>query len=81
KIAKDFLDRVLIAKNFDLIDDFVAKDLIQHDPNTADGSEASRTSLEAMSNGIPPTVYDRCHRVLAEGNFSLCMSESRADGV
>lgn len=81
KIAKDFLDRVLIAKNFDLIDDFVAKDLIQHDPNTADGSEAFRTSLEAMSNGIPPTVYDRCHRVLAEGNFSLCMSEGRADGV
>ena len=38
-------------------------------------------ALEAIRGGVPRTIYDRCHRVLAEGNFTLCMSEGHADGV
>ena len=81
EIAKHFVNKVLIPKSFDLLDDFVAEDVIQHDPHTADGAAALRTSLDAVRDGIPHIIYDRCHRVLAEGNFTLCMSEGYADGI
>lgn len=81
QIAERFVARVLIAKSFALMEDFVAKDVFQHDPHTADGAAAFRASLEAKQGGVFRTVYDRCHRVLAEGNFVLCMSEGQADGV
>lgn len=76
-----FVAQVLVARRFDLLDGFVAADLIQHDPRTADGAAAFRASLEAVRDGVPRIAYDRCHRVLAEGNFALCMSEGHADGV
>lgn len=81
QFAERFVARVQIAKNFALMEDFVASDLIQHDPLTADGSAAFQASLEAKQGGISRIDYERCHRILAEGNFVLCMSEGQADGV
>jgi len=55
--------------------------LIQHDPEVADGTAALRTKLETVSNGMPRIEYHQVHRVLAEGNFVLCMSEGRKAGL
>ena len=60
--------------------EFVSDTLIQHNPDTADGCDALRSYLERTSDGRPAIRYARLHRVLAEGNFVLCMCEGDVDG-
>jgi predicted SnoaL-like aldol condensation-catalyzing enzyme len=54
---------------------------IQHNPRSADGIPALRSMLESRSNGELTLSYHRIHRVLAEGNFVLCVSEGSRAGV
>jgi predicted SnoaL-like aldol condensation-catalyzing enzyme len=70
-----------VERQLDCLDDYLAKDLIQHDPEIADGSEALRRALEAEQKGEPRLCYHKLHRVLAEGNFVLCMIEGNRDGL
>lgn len=81
KLVGTFAQKVLVERQFDLMEEFVAEGLIQHDPECADGVAALRASLETLrEDGTPKIVYKRVHRVLAEGNFVLCMSEGHRDG-
>ncbi|MCA8884754.1 MAG: nuclear transport factor 2 family protein [Rhodobacteraceae bacterium] len=76
-----FAEKVLVARQLDLLETFVAGDLIQHDPQGADGLSALRGALAALRpDGTPQIAYQTVHRVLAEGNFVLCMSEGHRDG-
>jgi len=79
--VRDFAEQALVGRQLDLLETCVAAELIQHNPEIADGVAALRTSLEAAVNGAPRTQYHQVHRVLAEGNFVLCMSEGRRDDV
>lgn len=79
--AASFTCEVLIGRAFDRLGDYVAGDLMQHNPDTGDGIDALRKRLEAAGNGGPAIRYDRLHRVLAEGNFVLCASEGSRNGV
>lgn len=82
ELAAAFAQKVLVERRHDLLEAFVAVDLIQHDPECADGVSALRGSLEALrTDGTPQISYQRVHRVLAEGNFVLCMSEGHRDGM
>lgn len=77
-----YAQAVLVERRFDLIETFVATDLIQHDPECADGIAALRALLEArQADGTPRISYQCVHRVLAEGNFVLCMSEGQRNGL
>lgn len=49
---------------------------IQHNPQTHEGSEG----LEARNGGGFATEYNRLHRVLAEGNFVLAVSQGSLNG-
>ena len=80
-LARSFVENVLIQRQFDQIGAFVAKDVIQHSPEIADGLSPWRAALEATTNGAPRIRYDKLHRVLAEGSFVLCMSEGERDGA
>ena len=40
-----------------------------------------RSALEAEDKGRRRIDYHRIHRVLAEGNFVLCVSEGSFDGI
>lgn len=79
--AREFVKDVLVGRRFDLLDTYLDRDLVQHDPETADGAAAFRARLEAAPGGSPKIEYLVLHRVLAEGNFVLCMSAGRMDGV
>jgi len=79
--VRDFAEQGLVGRQLDLLETCVAGGLIQHNPEIADGVAALRTSLEATVNGAPRIQYHQVHRVLAEGNFVLCMSEGRKDGI
>jgi predicted SnoaL-like aldol condensation-catalyzing enzyme len=80
-LVANFAQKVLVERFHDLVDSFVAQDLIQHDPECGDGAAAFRASLEALqTDGTPRISYQRVHRILAEGNFVLCMCEGCSDG-
>ncbi|MEP2533916.1 nuclear transport factor 2 family protein [Shimia sp.] len=80
-LASDFVHTVLIGRNHDQIDRFVVPDLIQHNPEMSDGAEALNTALKATHQDGPALRYDHLHKVLAEGNFVLCICEGHRMGV
>ncbi|MFK7882503.1 nuclear transport factor 2 family protein [Roseobacter sp.] len=81
EFVRSFADKILVDQNFDLLALYLDKYLIQHNPETADGVAAFRTSMEESINGEPVIEYSKVHRILAEGNFVLCMSEGYKAGV
>ncbi len=81
-LVATFVQKALVERQLDLFDDYVAKDLIQHDPEIPDGVNALRAMMESSTpDGRPLIAYRHLHRVLAEGNFVLCMSEGTKTGV
>jgi predicted SnoaL-like aldol condensation-catalyzing enzyme len=81
-LVATYAQKVLVEQQRDFLETFVDDDLIQHDPETADGLAALRASLDArLSDGTLRIAYQRVHRVLAEGNFVLCLSEGSKDGL
>ncbi len=80
-LARSYTEKVLIGRQLDLLPDFVRADLIQHNPDLADGLPAFNDALAATEDGMPAIQYQHLHRVLAEGNFVLCASEGQRGGV
>ena len=70
-----FVQDVLIASDFGRLSEFVAADLIQHNPDFGDGSDAYRDWLESE------VCYSINHKILAEGNFVLAMNEGQNIGA
>ncbi len=81
-LAREFVERVLIKGQLDRLADYVDADsYAEHNPRLSDGIASLRSALEASGNGNPHIDYHRLHRVLAEGNFVLCVSEGELDGA
>jgi predicted SnoaL-like aldol condensation-catalyzing enzyme len=81
QLARRFAEQVLVEGRIDLIGSYVEPGLIQHNPGLADGLEAFKSALKATKNGVRDLQYFKVHRVLAEGNFTLCMSEGSKNGI
>ncbi|MDH3235622.1 MAG: nuclear transport factor 2 family protein, partial [Alphaproteobacteria bacterium] len=82
EIVRHFVDDILINRQLDMLDQYIDDAVFtQHNPAMADGSQALRAALEATHAGGLSIVYDRTHRLLAEGNFVLSVSEGQRDGV
>ncbi len=81
ELVRSFSKDVLVDRKLDLLETYAAKNLIQHDPETADGIAALRALLEATVKGEHRITYHRIHRIFAEGNFVLCMSEGHRSGL
>ena len=80
--ARAFVEVVLIDGNLDRLTDFVDKDAFaEHNPRLADGVSTLKSALEVEDERGRRIDYHRVHRVLAEGNFVLCVSEGRHVGV
>ncbi|WP_281996084.1 nuclear transport factor 2 family protein [Ruegeria faecimaris] len=80
ELVDNFSQTVLIDRKTERMKAFVDANLIQHDPDGVDGIDAYRMVLEARSDAELIVQYHRVHRVLAEGNFVLCMSEGASHG-
>ena len=80
-LVRRFAEQVLVDGRLDLLATYVSEDLRQHDPDMGDGIGAFQSSLEAMENGKTCIQYGKVHRVLAEGNFVLSMSEGWRKGI
>lgn len=80
-LVRDFADTVLVGGDLDRLGDFVDPDYLEHNPHLEDGTAALRHALQARSGNQRRIDYHRVHRVLAEGNFVLCVSEGQLDGI
>lgn len=75
-LARSFIDTVVIDGHLDKLTSFVnATNYAEHNPRLQDGIETLRSALEEQSDNRNRVDYQRIHRVLAEGNFVLCVSE------
>ncbi|MEP2031501.1 MAG: nuclear transport factor 2 family protein [Paracoccaceae bacterium] len=78
--VRDFVSDVMIDRRLDMLPHYLDNDLIQHNPVLGDGIAALRFALEGTNGGNLIVRYKRLHRVLAEGNFVLCVSEGARYG-
>jgi len=81
-LIRSFINTVLIEKNLDHLTQFVdEEDYIEHNPQLEDGAANLQFALEAEDKGRRRIDYQRVHRVLAEGNFVLGVSEGHYNGI
>ncbi len=79
--VRAFVEEVFVQRQLDRLENYADDGLIQHNPDTADGVPALRAALEAEFGDDFAIRYDTVHKVLAEGNFVLCMSEGARRGI
>ena len=80
-LVRSFTHDVLIGRRFENLPNYFDNGrLVQHNPMIDDGIAALRGLIEAGGGNPPVLEYERNHRVLAEGNFVLSVSEGRATG-
>lgn len=75
KLVKSYVERVLIDKKFDEIDDFVSDKLENHICYIEDGADAYKEAIRTLveKEGMD---YVLQHRTVAEGNFVYTQSEA-----
>ena len=74
-LVKEYTKSVLTEGCFDLIDEFVAADLIQRSPGLANGREALVTALKSGTTGLCEMLFN----VIGEGNFVVTYCKTRKD--
>jgi len=80
-LVKSFIKDILIDGKVARITDYISTTkYIQHNPDIADGLDGLGNALNAMAKAGLKMVYSRNHKVLAEGNFVLSMSEGTFAG-
>ncbi len=80
--VRGFVEDILIERRLDALPQYIdAESFTQHNPNLADGLPALHAALASPPDPGPETRYDRLHRILAEGNFVLAVSEGARDGT
>ncbi len=81
-LARSFVKTVLVDGQLYLLTDFVDEvDYVDHNPRLGDGMDILRSALAVESEGQRQIDYHRIHRVLAEGNFVLCVSEGNYNNI
>lgn len=81
--SEGFVDEIIINGQLDRLKHYIdEKGCTEHNPHRADGLLSLRLGLsEPASNGNRMIQYKRMHRLLAEGNFVLTVSEGSHNGV
>ncbi|MBT3373706.1 MAG: SnoaL-like domain-containing protein [Rhodospirillaceae bacterium] len=75
-LVRSFVEMVLIDGQLDQLTNYIDKDAYaEHNPRLADDVSTLRRALQASGKSFRHIDYHRIHRVLAEGNFVLCVSE------
>ena len=83
EIVQSFVDEVLIDRQFDRLGHYIdGERYTEHNPHMGDGLSALRSALSDPASNKGVTIqYDRVHRLLAEGDFALSVSEGSVNGV
>ena len=75
-VIQSFVEDVLIHGHFDQISDYINQEYYtEHNPRFGDDLVELRDTLSNSSTGDFSIKYEKCHRLLAEGNFVLSVCE------
>ena len=77
EIVQSFIEEVLINGQFNKLEHYInSENYFEHNPRMGDALPALQSALSASASYSDASIkYDRVHRVLAEGNFVLSVSE------
>ena len=83
EIVRSFVEEVLINGQFEKLEQYIdAEDYTEHNPHMSDSLPLLRSALAAPApDGKRMIQYNKMHRILTEGSFSLCVSEGFREGV
>ena len=82
EFVRSFVDDIFVNDRHQKLERYIDSErFTQHSPRIADGLSALRSALTKTTDKGIAIKYDRIHRVLAEGNFVLCVSEGSFHGV
>ena len=75
-LVRAFVDEVLVAGQLDKLEHYINTScFVEHNPHLSDDLSGLRSALSG--GGL---VYDRMHRLLADGNFVLSVCEGARHG-
>ena len=81
-IVRRYIESVMIDHRLKELDSYIdGASFTEHNPDRADEPAALRSALQAMTGAEARIDYHRSHRLLAEGNFVLSVSEGTLGGV
>jgi predicted SnoaL-like aldol condensation-catalyzing enzyme len=81
-LIQAFVETVLVQGQLGQLGEFIdATEYAEHNPRLEDGISSLLSALELSELGRRHVDYKQVHRVLAEGNFALCVSEGALGGV
>ena len=76
--VRSFVVEVLVNEQLDGLDRYIdLESYIEHNYKMGDGLVSLR---EVLSRNVEKRSYEKVHRLLAEGNFVLCVTEGHLDG-
>ncbi|MGB5641506.1 MAG: hypothetical protein WBO16_00210 [Gammaproteobacteria bacterium] len=82
QIVRSFIEEILINGKFDKLKDYIDDErFTEHNPRIGDGLSALHSALSDPASNACITIDDKMHRLLAEGNFVLSVSEGYLNGV
>lgn len=81
KVIRSFIDDVLIKGHLEKIEDYIIQEhYTEHNPRLDDDLIGLHTILFKSETGSTASIsYEKCHRLLAEGNFVLSVCEGYVD--
>lgn len=78
-LIRSYFEEILVSGQLNKLDRYIdSEDYTEHNPDMADGLPALR---ESLSRNSKIKVYDKLHRILAEGSFVLSIGEGFLNGV
>jgi predicted SnoaL-like aldol condensation-catalyzing enzyme len=81
-LVQSFVESVLIDGQHGRLTDYINDDSYsEHNPERTDSVSTLQSALEFSEKGARSIDYHRIHRVLAEGNFVLCISEGNLNST
>jgi predicted SnoaL-like aldol condensation-catalyzing enzyme len=81
EIVQSFVEDVLIQRQGEKIYDYVKwNHFVEHNPRGSDDLDALIAIVSPPGEGDADSIsYEKCHRILAEGNFVLSVCEGRVN--
>ena len=82
-LVRSFVVDVLIDGRLEQLDGYVdGRVFVEHNPEMTDDLSGLRSALSNSRSGTDRRIdYHRCHRVLAQGDYVLAVSEGYRSGV
>ncbi len=77
KVVQGFIDDILLGHKHNFTDYISTTKYIQHNPAVADGLEGFGAAMKYFSEQGLVMEYTKVHKILAEGNFVLTVSEGK----